>query len=378
MDLLIILTYAAFAYGCFKLFRIPVNKWTVPTAVLGGIVIISALVLTMNYNHPYTYQAQKAVISVPIVPQVSGMVTEVAVANNASVKKGDVLFKLEPTRYAARVKRLEADLVTAEQQVAALKANVREADANVQRVQSDRDKAYRDSQRYASGGKKNVSPFSEQEITNTRLNYLSQEAALSSAIAQRDKIKTQLEGFIGGDNSQIASLKAQLAEARYNLEQTIIRAPSDGYVTQVLLQPGTYAVAMPLRPVMVFIPMQDRKIIAVFRQNSFLSITPGDDAETAFNGIPGRVFSGKVLNVSPIVPNGSYQAQGNLQGLTFDPSRDGLYVTILMDKDIDNYRLPDGVSAQVAIYSKHFEHVAVMRKVLLRMTSWMHYLYLDH
>lgn len=378
MDLLIILTYAAFAYGCFKLFRIPVNKWTVPTAVLGGIVIISALVLTMNYNHPYTYQAQKAVISVPIVPQVSGMVTEVAVANNASVKKGDVLFKLEPTRYAARVKRLEADLVTAEQQVAALKANVREADANVQRVQSDRDKAYRDSQRYASGGKKNVSPFSEQEITNTRLNYLSQEAALSSAIAQRDKIKTQLEGFIGGDNSQIASLKAQLAEARYNLEQTIIRAPSDGYVTQVLLQPGTYAVAMPLRPVMVFIPMQDRKIIAVFRQNSFLSITPGDEAETAFNGIPGRVFSGKVLNVSPIVPNGSYQAQGNLQGLTFDPSRDGLYVTILMDKDIDNYRLPDGVSAQVAIYSKHFEHVAVMRKVLLRMTSWMHYLYLDH
>ncbi|MGL4466531.1 MAG: hypothetical protein ACRCUK_03405, partial [Plesiomonas shigelloides] len=90
------------------------------------------------------------------------------------------------------------------------------------------------------------------------------------------------------------------------------------------------------------------------------------------------VFPAKVLNVAPIVPNGSYQAQGTLQGLTFDPSRDGIYVTLLLGPEIDQYALPDGVNAQVAIYSKHFEHVAVMRKVLLRMTSWMHYLYLDH
>ncbi|MGL5399920.1 MAG: hypothetical protein ACRDA1_06180, partial [Plesiomonas shigelloides] len=55
-----------------------------------------------------------------------------------------------------------------------------------------------------------------------------------------------------------------------------------------------------------------------------------------------------------------------------------IYVTLLLGPEIDQYALPDGVNAQVAIYSKHFAHVAVMRKVLLRMTSWMHYLYLDH
>jgi hypothetical protein len=59
MDLLIIMTYAAFAYGCFKLFNIPVNKWTVPTAILGGVFIVAGLILTMNYNHPYTFMAQK-------------------------------------------------------------------------------------------------------------------------------------------------------------------------------------------------------------------------------------------------------------------------------------------------------------------------------
>ena len=52
MDLLIILTYVAIAWSVFKIFRIPVNKWTVPTAALGGVFIVSALILLMNYNHP--------------------------------------------------------------------------------------------------------------------------------------------------------------------------------------------------------------------------------------------------------------------------------------------------------------------------------------
>lgn len=77
MDLLLLLTYVAFAYLVFKIFKIPVNKWSIPTAALGGICLVSGLVLLMNYNHPYTDVAQKAVIAIPIVPQVTGVVTEV-------------------------------------------------------------------------------------------------------------------------------------------------------------------------------------------------------------------------------------------------------------------------------------------------------------
>ncbi|EJD2201920.1 hypothetical protein ACXK1S_004628, partial [Escherichia coli] len=51
---------------------------------------------------------------------------------------------------------------------------------------------------------------------------------------------------------------------------------------------------------------------------------------------------------------------------------------IELDPNDDIDALPDGIYAQVAVYSDHFSHVSVMRKVLLRMTSWMHYLYLDH
>lgn len=90
------------------------------------------------------------------------------------------------------------------------------------------------------------------------------------------------------------------------------------------------------------------------------------------------MFHGKLTSILPVVPGGSYQAQGVLQSLTVVPGTDGVLGTIELDPNDDNDALPDGIYAQVAVYSDHFSHVSVMRKVLLRMTSWMHYLYLDH
>ncbi len=55
-----------------------------------------------------------------------------------------------------------------------------------------------------------------------------------------------------------------------------------------------------------------------------------------------------------------------------------MIATIELNDNVDVNALPDGIYAQVAVYSDHFTHVSVMRKVLLRMTSWVHYLYLNH
>ncbi|HFS4235490.1 TPA: HlyD family secretion protein [Escherichia coli] len=350
MDLLIILTYVAFAWAMFKIFKIPVNKWTIPTAALGGIFIVSGLILLMNYNHPYTFKAQKAVISIPVVPQVTGVVIEVTDKKNTLIKKGEVLFRLDPTRYQARVDRLMADIVTAEHKQRALGAELDEMAANTQQAKATRDKFAKEYQRYARGSQAKVNPFSERDIDVARQNYLAQEASVKSSAAEQKQIQSQLDSLVLGEHSQIASLKAQLAEAKYNLEQTIVRAPSDGYVTQVLIRPGTYAASLPLRPVMVFIPDQKRQIVAQFRQNSLLRLAPG----------------------------GAYQSTGTLQTLNTAPGSDGVIATIELDEHTDLSALPDGIYAQVAVYSDHFSHVSVMRKVLLRMTSWVHYLYLDH
>ena len=103
----------------------------------------------------------------------------------------------------------------------------------------------------------------------------------------------------------------------------------------------------------------------------------GDEAEVSFTGIPGTIFKAKVKQVIPVIPEGAYQTQGALQTVTFD-NRSGVLAELELDDAVDAYNLPDGVSAQVAIYTDHFGHLAVLRKVLLRMTSWMHYIYLDH
>ncbi|WP_413498229.1 HlyD family secretion protein [Buttiauxella gaviniae] len=378
MDLLIILTYVAFAWAVFKIFKIPVNKWTVPTAALGGVFLIGALILLMNYNHPYTYLAQKAVISIPLTPQVTGIVSEVTDKQNMMIKKGEVLFKIDPTRYQARVDRLQADLMTAIHSTQSLKSQLDAAVANTTRVTAERDRLYKDYQRYLQGSKARVNPFSESDIDNALQNYLAQDALVKGSVAEQSQIRSQLDSMVNGEQSQIVSLRAQLAEAKYNLNQTVIRAPSDGYVTQVLIRPGTYAAALPLRPVMVFIPQQKRQIIAQFRQNSLLRLEAGDQAEVVFNALPGQVFQGKLTTVLPVVPGGSYQAQGTLQSLTLTPGSDGVLAVIELAPDAQVDSLPDGIFAQVAVYSDHFTHVSVMRKVLLRMTSWMHYLYLDH
>ncbi|ALX93724.1 hypothetical protein AV650_09230 [Serratia fonticola] len=378
MDLLIILTYVALAYGIFKIFKIPVNKWTVPTAALGGVVLVGALILLMNYNHPYTFQAQKAVVSIPITPQVTGIVSEVTDKQNTFIKKGEVLFKIEPTRYQARVDRLQADLMTAIHSIQVLQGQLDEAVAHTSGIIAERDRLYKDYQRYLRGSRAKVNPFSESDIDNARQNFLAQDALVKSSVAEQAQIKSQLSSVVNGEQSQIVSLRAQLTEAKYNLEQTVVRAPSNGYVTQVLIRPGTYAAALPLRPVMVFIPQQKRQIVAQFRQNSLLRLTSGDQAEIVFNALPGQVFQGRLTSILPVVPSGTYQAQGTLQSLSMIPGSDGVLAVIELEPNADVDALPDGIFAQVAVYSDHFTHVSVMRKVLLRMTSWMHYLYLDH
>jgi multidrug resistance efflux pump len=378
MDLLIIMTYAAFAYGCFKVFKIPVNKWTVPTAILGGVFIVAGLILTMNYNHPYTFMAQKAVITVPVIPQVSGTVSEVLVTPNLPVKAGSVLFKIDPTIYQARVDRLNADLFKAKQQVQSQEAQLTASQSEVERATAERDKARQDLARYQKAAGKTVNPFTEQEATNAKQAYLAQEARLDTARAQQQQIQSQLDTMVGGENASVVSLRAQLREAEYNLAQTEVRALTDGYATQVLIRRGSFVNSMPFRPAMFFIPKEDRTIVASFRQNSLQRVKPGDEAEVSFTGIPGTIFKAKVKQVIPVVPQGAYQVQNALQTVSFD-GRNGILAQLELDPAVEAYNLPDGISAQVAIYSSdHFAHLSVLRKVLLRMTSWMHYIYLDH
>jgi multidrug resistance efflux pump len=96
MELLLILIYVSICWVVFKLFRIPVNQWSWVTAALGGIIGIALLLLIMNYNHPFTKNARIYFAVTPVLPTVRGRVVEVAVKENAPLKEGDVLFRIDP------------------------------------------------------------------------------------------------------------------------------------------------------------------------------------------------------------------------------------------------------------------------------------------
>lgn len=377
MDLLLILTYTAVCIAIFKIFKIPLTKWTVPTAILGGIFIVGALILLMNYNHPYTPFAKDMFVSTPINPLVRGVVVSVDVEPNTPIKKGDVLFKLDATGYAAIVKQKRAALVAAELEVPQLEAAWETAKAAVLRAEADRDRTKSAFDRYEKGRKRGGanSPFTELELDNKRQLYLASEAQLTAANAEALRVKLAFESNVDGVNTKVAGIQGELEKALFDLEQTVVRAPADGMVTQMALRPGIVAVPMPLRSLLSFIPNDDRVFAGAFWQNSLLRLKEGDEAEVILDGAPGVVFKGKVSKVLPAMAEGEIQSGGRLITASSMTSRGRSIVVIeLEDREILN-QFPAGVSGHIAIYTEHFAHVAIMRKVLLRMQGWLNYLF---
>jgi multidrug resistance efflux pump len=384
MDLLLILTYTAFAYAAFKIFRIPVNKWTVPTAALGGMVLVAGLVLLMSYNHPFTNEGRIYFTSAPVIPSVRGPVIEVPVTANVPLKKGDVLFRLDPRPYEYAVEEKRAALAEAEQNVRQLKSAFDAAKSVVDEGRASRDRAKQSFDRAdtANEGARSAGrplPITELEVENRRGVYLAAEAVMVTAQARADQARLAYDSQIEGINPTVARIRAELKNAEYELGETTVRAPADGYVSQVFLRPGMMAVPFVARPVMVFIH-KDRELVGAFIQNSLQRVRVGDEAEFAFKAVPGRIFKGKVKAILDAMAQGQLQPSGEL----IDPQAPGrqtpgrvLALIEILD-DISQYQLPGGVTAEVAVYTDHWHHVGVMRRVLLRMSSWMNYVFLEH
>ncbi|NVP57046.1 HlyD family secretion protein [Mycoplana rhizolycopersici] len=385
MDLLLILTYAAICIAVFKIFRIPVNQWTVSTAVLGGIFLIASLLLLMSYNHPYSSDGRIYFTSAPVIPAVGGIVVDVPVQSNVPLKKGDVLFRIDPRPYQFTVDEKKAALAEAMQAVRQLKAAMDAANSAVQGTLADRDRAQQSFERYqeiylTSKERTGESAVSELEVENRRGLYLAQVAAVGIAEAQAMQARLAYESQINGVNPAVARLTAELRNAEFELDQTTVRAPSDGYVTQVFLRPGMMANPLPLRPVLVFINSEDRMLAASFIQNSLQRVTVGDEAEVSFKAVPGRIFKAKVGAVIDVMAQGQLQPTGALldpQSPERLPAGQTLARIDILD-DTSAFQLPGGVVAEVAVYTHHWHHVSILRKVLLRMSAWMNYVFLEH
>ena len=377
MEILLVLIYGSICVVIFKVFRIPVNQWSLSTAVLGGIVGLSLLVITMNYNHPFTANARIYFSVTPILPGVRGRVVEVPVPveTNKPLKEGDILFRIDSQPYQYIVDEKKAALEEAKQNVKQMKASVDEATAAAARSEAQFDLAKQNYDRQAE-------LFALGDIAKATLDTYSRnletaKQTLTGAKAAQERARLAWTSDIGGVNTQVARLEGELADAQFNLDQTVTRALSPGFVTEVALRPGMYVVPAPLRPAMVFVntAKSDQALGAAFWQNSLQRVKAGDAAEVAFAAVPGRVFKAKVRLVIDAISSGQVQAGGILEDVGTRSKTARALALIDLDEDTSKYQIPLGASAEVAIYTEHWHDLSLLRKILLRMRSWENYVF---
>ena len=285
------------------------------TVVLGGVILLSSILMVMAYYHPASMTARSYFVSTPIVPNVRGKVISVEAIPNELVETGDILFKIDPTPFQAAYDDLNSQL----------KFNQKRLEDSIKLNK-------------VAGGSK----FDIQKYEN-----------------------------------QVNSLKAKLTKAQFDLDSCIVRAPSKGYVTQVRARVGQMAVTIPMLPVMTFIPAETKYLIAGFTQEPIQNIKAGNEAEIIFPGIPGSLFHGKVIRVIPALAEGEIAPGQSMVSLQRSLRAGQVPVMIEITDDMSQYNLPMGIDASVAVYSHGgiVHHVAIIRKVLLRMSSWKNFLH---
>ena len=315
METLMLLTYAALCWAIFKIFKIPVNKWSLTTAVLGGVLLIGHILMGMAYYHPASRQARIFYITTQIVPNVRGKVIEVPVKPNVPLKKGDVLLKLDPTPYQAKVDEIKALLAFAQKRL--------------------------------------------QDVIKLR--------------KRAGGSKFDIEEY----KKQVAQYKAQLADAMFDLESCTVRAPSDGYVTHVRVRPGQMAVPFPFQPMMTFVNADTAMLIAGFPQEPSSNIDAGDEAEVVFPAYPGMTFQGHVKKVLPVMAEGELKPSQDMVSFNRQLPPGLVPAVIELDRNISEFGLPLGIDAEVAVYGVsegYWSHVSIVRRILLRMITWSHFL----
>jgi len=368
--LIVLGLYALAMWLLFSKFKLLPWNGTWKTAVY-TVAFLIALVVLGALNHltptgPVSIQGA----TIDITPNVAGTVTEVATKPNEPISKGDVLFRIDDTTYAAEVARLEAALISAQTSAAQLQTDLEAAEAEVERLDAQlafgierRDDIVRLAERGASTG------FQMQEAVS---NIEQLEASLRGARARKASIETRIASQIDGVDSGVAEVEQMLVQARWNLDQTTVLAPSDGIVTALTLRPGNRVAT--LKSAMAFLPLQDRVMTAVFPQSSTHGVKIGDTVRVAMRTKPGSTFETTVLALPIGTGEGTVDARGGLPSLR-DLTGGSEYVAVLeIPNDLEEEAIRLGSSGTALRITDNAGGIVVLAEILFWISKMMNYL----
>ncbi len=358
--------------------KLKLLRLSLPLAVLFAAVgpaLLFALLFCAQYYHPFTSRAQVYHQIVPIAAQLTrpGRVSRVVVEPNKQVAEGDLLFQVDPIPYQNTVDRLTAMLQQAEQGEKVAESTVRLSQAALERASANLDLAKADKDRALAIQKENANAISQAQI-DVASNKL---AAAKAEMQQAEVTLTQSQLAVETARVAIDEAQATLASAAYDLEQTNVVAPGDGYVTNLQLEPGMLVGGAGGSSVMSFVLNRDEAsqgvVVAAFPQKNYLLIKEGNYAEVAFNAYPGQIFTGHVLNTIDASGTGQLTASGILPSEIIAGKPTWYAVRIRLDEG-KGLRLPGGSQAQAAVYTENVQIAGVPIMFLIRAKSWMHYL----
>jgi multidrug resistance efflux pump len=288
---------------------VPWNTFWKISPAIWVVLLFVLLVIPMNWGAP---SGDVVVLrqSVAIVPNVAGEIIDVPVKPNTPLKAGDVLFQIDPAPYQAQVRQIEAQLKL--------------ADMNLERAAQ-------------------------------------LEQRQSGALATEQQREAERD-----------ALRAQLDSARWDLDKTTVRAPSDGFVTNVGLRKGARVAALPLSPVMAFIETEDTSVGVQAQQIYARHISPGQPVELTFKFLPGRIYTGRVVALLAATALGQQQTTGTAaRPLSIQPAPFAARIE-LDDRSIAD-RLPAGATGEAAIYTNSVKLTHIIRRIMIRMSAYLNY-----
>lgn len=368
MEAILLGIYSFFVWLIFIKFKwLPWNTKSQVVVVIIPIVALTVLVLTLNVVAPSTADVRVIKYTVQVLPQVRGRVIEVPVQGNDYVKKGDVLFRIDPTPYQLTVKTLEAQLANAEGAAGQLREQLNAATANKRAVSARVELArqrVRQYQELATTGAGDA--FALQQAQADLKDLESQYASANAAEAQ---VKERLLAQVDGDLAEVAQIKAQLENARWELSQTTTYAPANGWVINLQLRPGSMVVPMPAFVAMTFVE-DEYQVIATFAQNELHQVAPGNEAEIALPTLPGEIIKAKVDSIVWAQGQGQMAPSGQIPTAMAAHIQPGRFAVKLdVDEKYRDVFLAAGAVGNGAIYTDSGKAIHILRKVFLRISS---------
>lgn len=349
--------------------------WGVVTAFV-GIHVLLVFLIGMRFVVPFSTNATVVQHTIQLVPRLTEptLVTDVLVEEDVPVRKGQPLFQFDRKPYEYKVAQLEAKLADAKQNVKVLKAEMDAAERKATRLAIEL--------KYELFQKANFDKLAsegavrEDDIQKWATRVGSAEAAAHEAEAEYNRARLKYEAQIGGINTTVASIEAELRLARFYLDNTTLLAPEDGRIVNLQVRPGMVSGILRVGGIAAFLVDKGRYVLATFYQENLKYVELGQPVEVSLDLYPGQIFAGKVHSIWRASGTGQYLPSAVLPKFA-QPNPEipqGQYAVKIMLDDPDQSKFPIGAQGTAAIYTSPGAWAA-LRKISIRAHSWLNWLY---